>query len=687
MKTLILFLLFVAVVLGQAGKSVTSQGVYNINDYAGANDSIKLAAALSALGTEVSLYFPPLKTYNVGTQTIDCNVIIPKGATFTIDSKDTLAFTGTIQAGLYQIFDEAVYTDAFADAGYADLTGATLDRIYLQWWGGSPDISAVADSINTRALHRAINAQENGKVDLTNGTWYVGWHSVTREARFLTNGVTLECNGILSIIDNGTKMYAAFQIWAEDITILRPKILGNWDVNTDWGQFGVQGGIKIRSDTDDNPLYRAKNVTITGGWIKNVLQNGIVGVARNLIIDNIAIDSCGEHGLYLANAFGADSTRVTNVQVRNCRITALGFKKQSGDGIKMRVVQQVLLENIYVDAGDSADNSQYGINFEGQVYDAEVNNVTLLNVTRGIHIDSCANLLFQKGRVVTLTGGLGIRVDPNSYGNNIKVVDYNITTDRYEVNRNPDEYRNTKFTFGTGTDDAGVPMQVNNTSGVKYIDCEFNYTGQHQVLSINTAIAVNVTDCIFNVTTSDTLVVFGYGDAQIIFKGNDFSNSTLSDAGDPLIHIIDAGDAIITNNIFSNLSDEGILISTSSKTGRILIANNIADSITITHKMNIRSASYTWTASGSGTNEYYLRASGDADPEFGEAPLYVYINSVAATKAALGSLADTNWNFGDNDSLGYETVYIRLDAGDPDGQASGYVQMSFCEVRDNVNSN
>lgn len=93
---------------------------------------------------------------------------------------------------------------------------------------------------------------------------------------------------------------------------------------------------------------------------------------------------------------------------------------------------------------------------------------------------------------------------------------------------------------------------------------------------------------------------------------------------------------------------------------------------------SLRNSSYAWTASGSGTNEYYVRTAGGADPGFSGTPptaTGVYINGTAATKASLGSLATGEWGYGDNDTLGYSTVYVRLSDGtDPDTKVADYVQ-------------
>lgn len=94
--------------------------------------------------------------------------------------------------------------------------------------------------------------------------------------------------------------------------------------------------------------------------------------------------------------------------------------------------------------------------------------------------------------------------------------------------------------------------------------------------------------------------------------------------------------------------------------------------------ISLRTPAFAWTASGSGTNEYYCRTAGNANPGFAATPPTsngVYINGSTATKGSLGSLAAGNWGYGDNDTLGYSTVYVRLSDGtDPDTKVADYVQ-------------
>jgi hypothetical protein len=91
--------------------------------------------------------------------------------------------------------------------------------------------------------------------------------------------------------------------------------------------------------------------------------------------------------------------------------------------------------------------------------------------------------------------------------------------------------------------------------------------------------------------------------------------------------------------------------------------------------IDVTSPLYSWTASGSGTNEYYLRTSANGNPGFVAQPDDVYINGSSATVGTPGSLAAGRWGYGDNDTLGYSTLYVRLSAGgDPDAQDPGHVK-------------
>lgn len=91
--------------------------------------------------------------------------------------------------------------------------------------------------------------------------------------------------------------------------------------------------------------------------------------------------------------------------------------------------------------------------------------------------------------------------------------------------------------------------------------------------------------------------------------------------------------------------------------------------------INCRDAAGQWTLSGSGTNEYYFDNSGGT---MIARPAGVYINEPtwmnSSAEGVVGALAAGEWAWGDNDTLGYDTLYVRLaGGGDPDAEAAGYV--------------
>lgn len=93
-------------------------------------------------------------------------------------------------------------------------------------------------------------------------------------------------------------------------------------------------------------------------------------------------------------------------------------------------------------------------------------------------------------------------------------------------------------------------------------------------------------------------------------------------------------------------------------------SNFVAGSHSLYREYNPHSM-YNWIVSGIGTNEYYLA---DASiPQSGNyLPNKVRLDGTSCRWGTIGSLADHQVGWGDNDSLGYNTIYLRDDSGDPD---------------------
>ena len=53
------------------------------------------------------------------------------------------------------------------------------------------------------------------------------------------------------------------------------------------------------------------------------------------------------------------------------------------------------------------------------------------------------------------------------------------------------------------------------------------------------------------------------------------------------------------------------------------------------------------------------------------------------TPGTVGSLSAGQWDWGDNDALGYSTIYVRLaDGADPDSKAAAWVECSRMPITD-----
>lgn len=80
---------------------------------------------------------------------------------------------------------------------------------------------------------------------------------------------------------------------------------------------------------------------------------------------------------------------------------------------------------------------------------------------------------------------------------------------------------------------------------------------------------------------------------------------------------------------------------------------------------------YRWIDSGTTPNEYYIELAAGGDPKLPEPELVkqgtTNVNHTDQTKGVLGSLSEGEWAFGDQDTLGFDTVYYRASGNvDPD---------------------
>lgn len=106
--------------------------------------------------------------------------------------------------------------------------------------------------------------------------------------------------------------------------------------------------------------------------------------------------------------------------------------------------------------------------------------------------------------------------------------------------------------------------------------------------------------------------------------------------------------------------------------------SQLAQTIATSERRSLRNTAYKWTASGSGTDEWHVELAAGGDPTL-HSPTAVYEDALSANTSmpagSLGSLSAGDHGYGDNDTLGYDTIYVRLTAtGDPDLQAVGFIE-------------
>lgn len=78
----------------------------------------------------------------------------------------------------------------------------------------------------------------------------------------------------------------------------------------------------------------------------------------------------------------------------------------------------------------------------------------------------------------------------------------------------------------------------------------------------------------------------------------------------------------------------------------------------------LTTSTYRWVSAGSDT--YYLQTAAGGDPSFDASPDAITMNSRRITKASsYANLVDHGWWYGDNDTLGYNTVYFKDASGSP----------------------
>lgn len=122
------------------------------------DDKTAISSAATAAAGRTLLF--PAGTYRVASNiSLDEDVVFCKGASLSIDSGITVTFTGTVTAGIYQIF---------GGDGDVSLAAGSCEYVLPQWWGAVGDDSTECHD----AIEAAIAAAQNiGMVFIPSGIY------------------------------------------------------------------------------------------------------------------------------------------------------------------------------------------------------------------------------------------------------------------------------------------------------------------------------------------------------------------------------------------------------------------------------------------------------------------------------------------------------------------------------------
>lgn len=158
------------------------------------------------------------------------------------------------------------------------------------------------------------------------------------------------------------------------------------------------------------------------------------------------------------------------------------------------------------------------------------------------------------------------------------------------------------------------------------------------------------------------------------------------------ISIVGANDVLVSNSSFYDQSgtapEDGIDLEPNNRyrNSRITFKNvksynndgHAVEASTVNTGLFLRDSTYVWAASST-AGEYYVTLFGGSDPSLISTNLSaVYAGQVALSSGTPGSLTAGKWGYGDNDALGFNTIYVKLsDASNPNTKAEDHIFANY----------
>ena len=234
---------------------------------------------------------------------------------------------------------------------------------------GQPDILCVdddpGDSREFSTIQKAVNKARAGDTVVVFAGDYAGF----RMKRSGKPG-----RPIVVTARKGARIVASEQRSDDGIYLQRTShvVVSGFDVRAD----GMKFGIGTHDATPSNPM---RGVEIRGNTVRGADSTNIYlsEVADSLIVDNVAMNSRGSHGIYLANAGSDDTVLRGNVCSGNAKngIHFNGDASVGGDGIHT---------GILVDGNVLYENAANGIDADGLRRSRIVNNLIYDNGRHGL---------------------------------------------------------------------------------------------------------------------------------------------------------------------------------------------------------------------------------------------------------------------------------------------------------------
>ncbi len=329
----------------------------------------------------------PLGTWPINSNTsFSRNLIIPYGCSFAVATGKTLTFTGSLQAGPYQIF-------SWTGTGKVVLGPGSVKEILPQWWGmtnGTTDSAA--------AIAAAVTATPTGGiVRFTAGLWSI------KTPLVITNTVSLRGS-------SGACLWVDVGLGKNGITI--------GDVSTSRYGF-MMSDLTINGPVDscDTPLVFIRNHY---GEIRNVIASGGVsayGVEIQGCVggnyDNIYVYSkTAPSGYGLTAGVPANGIKITqipsvyqtNAMRLNCRISQIPGNGIYIEGTDLTGSQVNLdISGVIESLGGSYAIYAYNAAMTSfhDMYVSEVNSSYAPGNNALFYFEKCKNLSFQRMHAVT----------------------------------------------------------------------------------------------------------------------------------------------------------------------------------------------------------------------------------------------------------------------------------------------